>query len=260
MCYNTNRLLYANSMMPKTEMIKMHPYYSANRKKYDKRLRKLFSYVRSEIWTIFLCSADDIINETASVFANEMLPEIPFVGGKKNSNDSSNLTMCCIGATFFIVSRRHNVPDEEAGRLLHIAWERSKKKVSPAVSRMIISMLNWKLAHKALRSFAAKSRRFSEQYPYAWLFEYAEPDDEYSVRIYCTKCGACKFLTEKGLGDIVPYLCNLDFVTAEKFGAPFYRNETIACGDKCCATLIKRNAPVVTDNFPPHGLRGDGLK
>ena len=238
----------------------MHPYYSANKKKYDKQLRKLFSHIRSEIWTVFLCNADDIINETAEVFAHEMLPEIPFVGGKKNSNDSSNLTMCCIGATFFIVGRRHNVPDEEAGRLLHIAWERSKKKVSPAVSRMIISMLNLTLVHKALRSFAEKSRRFAEQYPYAWLFEYAEPDDEYSVKIYCMKCGACKFLTEKGLGNIMPYLCNLDFVTAEKFGAPFYRNEVIAYGNKCCASLIKRNAPVVTDNFPPHGLRGDGLK
>ncbi len=78
----------------------MHPYYSANKKKYDKQLRKLFSHIRSEIWTVFLCNADDIINETAEVFAHEMLPEIPFVGGKKNSNDSSNLTMCCIGATF----------------------------------------------------------------------------------------------------------------------------------------------------------------
>ena len=27
----------------------------------------------------------------------------------------------------------------------------------------------------------------------------------------------------------------------------------------CCANLIKRNAPVVTDNYPPHCLRGDGL-
>lgn len=244
----------------KTEVIKMHPYYSENRKKYDRQLRKLFSYAGSEIGTVFSANADDIINETAEVFANEMLPKIPFVGGKKNSNDSSNLTMCCIGATLFIVGRRHNVPDEEIGRLLHIAWERSRKKVSPTVSRIILGMLDRKLAHKALRSFAEKSHRFAEQYPYAWLFEYAEPDDEYSVRIYCTKCGACKFLTEKGLGDIVPYLCNLDFVTAEKFGAPFYRNETIACGDKCCATLIKRSAPVVTNNFPPHALRGDGLK
>lgn len=238
----------------------MHPYYSANRKKYDRQLRRLFSCVKSEIGTAFSANADDIIDETAEVFANEMLPEIPFVGGKKNSNDSSNLTMCCIGATLFIVGRRHNAPDVEIGRLLHIAWERSRKKVSLTVSRIILGMLNRKLAHKALRSFAAKSRRFAAQYPYAWLFEYAEPDDEYSVRIYCTKCGACKFLTENGLGDIVPYLCNLDFVTAEKFGAPFYRNETIACGDKCCATLIKRSAPVVTDNFPPHALRGDGLK
>ncbi len=247
-------------MLKKTEVIKMHPYYSAKQKKYDRQLRKLFSYAGSEIGTVFSVSADDIINETAEVFANEMLPEIPFVGGKKNSNDSSNLTMCCIGATLFIVGRRHNVPDEEIGRLLHIAWERSRKKVSPTVSRIILGMLNRKLAHKALRLFAAKSRRFSEQYSYAWLFEYAEPDDEYSVKLYCTKCGACKFLTEKRLGDIVPYLCNLDFVTAEKFGAPFYRNETIACGDKCCATLIKRSAPVVTENFPPHALRRDGLK
>ena len=46
----------------------------------------------------------------------------------------------------------------------------------------------------------------------------------------------------------------------DAYGVPYYRNETIACGDVCCANLVKRNAPVIMDNYPPHCLRGDGLK
>lgn len=58
----------------------------------------------------------------------------------------------------------------------------------------------------------------------------------------------------------MPYICNIDFETAAAYGVPYYRNETIACGDVCCANLVKRNAPVIMDNYPPHCLRGDGLK
>ena len=185
---------------------------------------------------------------------------MPYVGGKKNSNDTSNLISCCEFAAFFVVGKRYGIAEDEIGRLIHTAWQRKHKKVSPGISRLLNRLLEKKFVHRFLKSFSDKSERYSKEYDYAWKFEYAEPNEEYIVIINCTRCGAYRYLKEKGLEKNMPYVCNIDFETAAAYGVPYYRNETIACGDACCANLVKRNAPVVTDNFPPHCLRGDGLK
>lgn len=239
----------------------MHQYYSSHIKNYRKDIYILCNYVRTEMADLFSEEPDLVINGIQDSFVEEILPDMPYVGGSSNSNDTSNLISCCEFAAFFVVGRRHGVSDEGIGELLHTAWKRKHKRVSPGTSRILRDLLSRKIVQRTiLPSFASKSERMSGKYEYAWLFEYAEPDDEYSVKIYCTRCGACRYLMEKGLGDIMPYICNIDFETASAYGIPYYRNEVIAYGDKRCANLVKRNAPVITDNYPPHGLRCDGLK
>mgnify|MGYP003546944729 FL=1 len=68
------------------------------------------------------------------------------------------------------------------------------------------------------------------------------------------------FLNEMGLGEVMPYICNIDFVAFSAYGIPYYRNEVIGYGDEECANLFKIDADIITDNWPPHGIRNDGLK
>ena len=238
----------------------MHPYYKSNMERYRKDISDLLSYVRPEIKNVFSMEPDSVIRQTQEAFINELLIDMPYVGGKKNSNDTSNLISCCEFAAVFIIGKRHGIENEQIGLLINTAWKKKHKKVSLKTSQILQRLLDKKVIHILLRSFADKSIRMSEEYDYAWRFEYEKPDEEYSVKINCTCCGACRFLNEKGLSDIMPYVCNIDFETAAAFGIPYYRNKAIAYGDECCANLVKRNAKVITDNFPPHGLRQDGLK
>lgn len=238
----------------------MHSYYNSHNKQYRKEISGLCSVIRSELEELFSLDSDSVVREIQDVFETKLLLDMPYVGGKKNSNDTSNLISCCKFAAFFVVGKRYGIAEDEIGRLIHTAWQRKHKKVSPGISRLLNHLLEKKFIHRFLKSFAAKSERYSKEYDYAWKFEYAEPNEEYSVIINCTRCGAYRYLKEKGLEKIMPYVCNIDFETAAAYGVPYYRNETIACGDVCCANLVKRNAPVIMDNYPPHCLRGDGLK
>ena len=228
--------------------------------RYRKDISDLLSYVRPEIKNVFSMEPDSVIRQTQEAFINELLIDMPYVGGKKNANDTSNLISCCEFAAVFIIGKRYGIENEQIGFLINTAWKKRHKKVSNKTSQILQRLLDKKFIHILLRSFADKSKKMSAKYDYAWRFEYEEPDEEYSVKINCTRCGACRFLDEKGFSDIMPYVCNIDFEKAAAFGIPYYRNKAIAYGDECCANLVKRNAKVITDNFPPHGLRQDGLK
>ena len=238
----------------------MHPYYKACTDCYRKEISNLLIYIKPELKTVFSQDPDSVIRQVQDAFINELLTDMPYVGGKKNSNDTSNLISCCEFAAVFILGKQNGIENEQIGLLINTAWKKKHKKVSQKTGKILQHLLGKSPVHIFLRSFSDKSMRMSEEYEYAWRFEYEKPDEEYSVKIKCTRCGACRFLNEKGLADIMPYVCNIDFETAAAFGIPYYRNKVIAYGDECCANLVKRSAPVVTDNFPPHGLRKDGLK
>ncbi|HAG13702.1 MAG TPA: hypothetical protein DCG49_07545 [Ruminococcus sp.] len=238
----------------------MHHYYHANQKEYCNDIRDLMRYVETELVRLFRMDFKTAVFDIQQVFLTEYLEQLPYIGGSENGNDTNNLVKCCEYAAVFVVGRRQGCSDYMLGKLLHFAEKRRHKHLSKSFSSFLSKMLQTRFVQDVLRIFARKSADFAKKYPYAWQFEYEAPDAENEIRINCTRCGAYQYLTEKGMQDIMPYLCNLDYVTAQAYHVPYYRDAVIAYGDACCANKIRRNAPVVTDNWPPHGLRKDGLK
>ena len=84
----------------------MHPYYNSHIKKYNKEIRCLCSVIRPELETLFSLDADSVVREIQDTFETKLLLDMPYVGGKKNSNDTSNLISCCEFAAFFVVGKR----------------------------------------------------------------------------------------------------------------------------------------------------------
>lgn len=238
----------------------MHDYYRRNEKKYLKQIETLLSYARSETEELFHADFASVLKEVQTIFSEQFLLDAPYVGGSKNANDTANLIGACEYSALFVCGRNHGIPDEETAQLLTIMAERQYEPLSDGMQTFVRKLLDWKMIHKFLRQFAAKSEKYSAIYSYAWRYEYKEPDEVYSHKVDCTRCGNWLYLKEKGLGDIVPYMCNLDFVSFCSFGLPYYRDKVIAYGDEVCSNQFKRNALPPTKHWPPHGLRGDGLK
>lgn len=238
----------------------MHSFYEKNKEKYNKDILKLLSYIKPEATESFHTDFEAIVNNVQNIFMIDFLPDIPYVGGKKNPNDTANMVGCCEYAAFFSTGMKQGLSIEQLGYLLHLAESRRHRSAPKFIQVLVRKFIGLTIMQKILVKMAEKSQKYAKEYPYAWVYEYEAPDETYSHKLNCTRCGACKFIQEKGLGDIMPYVCNIDFVAFGSFGLPYYRDEVIAYGDSKCSNLFKRGAKVVTDNWPPHGIRGDGLK
>lgn len=238
----------------------MHPYYFKHKKKYNKEIEKLLGFGKTEVEELFKEDFCIIVNQVNDAFESKLLPNLPYVGGKQNANDTNNLVGCCEYAALFLVGKDYNLPNDQIGELLTRLEERHFKALPLVVQKAVRKLMKKNFVHTFLKRMAEKSKVYSKKYPYAWEYRYEEPDKEYSHKYSCTRCGAYMFLNEMGLGDIMPYICNIDFVAFSAYGLPYYRNEVIGYGDEKCANLFKIDADVITDNWPPHGIRNDGLK
>ena len=238
----------------------MHPYYLKHKKRYNKEIEKLLGFGKTDVEELFEEDFHIVVNKVKNTFESKILLHLPYVGGKQNANDTNNLVGCCEYAALFLVGRDYNLSDDQIGELLTKLEEKHFKPLPLIVQKAVRKLLKKAFVHNMLKKMAEKSKKYSSEYPYAWEYRYEEPDNEYSHKYSCTRCGACMFLNEMGLGDIMPYICNIDFVAFSSFGLPYYRNEAIGYGDEKCANLFKMDADVITDNWPPHGIREDGLK
>jgi hypothetical protein len=85
-----------------------------------------------------------------------------------------------------------------------------------------------KLARAARRSQARR-------YPGDWVLERIEGDGEsFDFGIDMTECGIVKYFDAQGADELVPYLCDLDYVMFESMGIGLRRTKTLAWGcDRC---------------------------
>jgi hypothetical protein len=58
-----------------------------------------------------------IVNRVKYIFESEILPNIPYVGGKHNVNDTNNIVGCCEYAALFLVGRDYNFQFSEVSFL-----------------------------------------------------------------------------------------------------------------------------------------------
>jgi hypothetical protein len=80
-----------------------------------------------------------------------------------------------------------------------------------------------------------------QRYPMDWLYDYVEGDgDQFDYGIDYTGCGICRFYNQQGAGEIVQYLCALDFIFYGAIGAGLERTMTIAQGDHVCDFRFKK--------------------
>ena len=83
------------------------------------------------------------------------------------------------------------------------------------------------------------------------MFERVAGDKEsFDFGIDMAECGIVKFFHDQGADELVPYLCELDYVMAEAVGIGLRRTRTLAWGcDRCDFRLTKNGETSAT--WPP---------
>ena len=162
-----------------------------------------------------------------------LVPEIPNIGGRRNPHQMG-LKGAVQGLAVYRVVQRHGGSVEDTGWLFH-HWQRAELERVPRVIR------HWAGRHRMLlgktpRQFKkyiqrTQERRYPDDTVAVWVDSDGEPFD-YGVDV--TECAPLTFLQAQGAAELLPYMCELDFVLAEMMGFGMSRTKTLAWGcDKC---------------------------
>jgi hypothetical protein len=112
----------------------------------------------------------------------------------------------------------------------------------------------------------AARRSQARRYPGDWVFEVVHGDGEsFDFGVDMTECGIVKFFHSQGADEVVPYLCELDYIGAETMGVGLQRTKTLAWGCDRCDFRMTKDA-TTTAQWPPRfvertcGQQGTGVK
>ncbi len=177
-----------------------------------------------------------------------LIPQVPYIGGKQNPL-TTQLVQSAGALAIYRVVLKHGDTLEDTGELLHRLFraevERIPRVLRPWVKRYMFSRLRRRQALKEA------SRSQARRYPGDWVFERVDGDgSSFDQGRDYTECGIVKFLHAQDADALCPYLCDLDWVTAEVIGYGFQRTKTLAWGcDRCDFRMSKDGT--TTAPWPP---------
>lgn len=212
-------------------------------RKFDKWLRRSGFFV------------DRYGEETAAVMRGEMLdeyrrliPELPYIGGRRNIYSQDLLFSGMALATYRVVVR-HGGSLADSGELLHRMVGERLERV-PRALRLWMGRLRFGRLRKRKLERAARQSQ-ARRYPGDWVFERIAGDGStFDFGIDMIECGIVKFLDAQGAAELGPFLCDLDYVSANAMGIGLRRTKTLAWGcDRCDFRVTKGG--VTSTSWPP---------
>ena len=181
--------------------------------------------------------ADTVTAEARREF-EALLPHIPYIGGRHNPH-----THLIIAAAMFLAlyksSKQHGMDVQEIGKLLHAS-----------VEAFYVSLPRFLLRLYGRRNFTSRAVGQAQRlalesqqraYPGAWVYTVVEGDGaDFDWGIDQLECGICKFFAAHDAEELVPYVCDLDFLASDYFGWGLMRTTTLAEGGQRCDFRFKR--------------------
>jgi hypothetical protein len=194
--------------------------------------------------------ADTLTRESLAEF-EKLLPELPYIGGRRNSL-TGNLVSSASALAFYRVMKRHGKSVEESGEYLYRMMEAWIERYPRFVRRLMGRYYMSKLSQRQSRQKAAVSQE--RRYPGDWVREHVEGDgDAFDWGVDYTECGIVKFLHSQGADELAPYLCLLDYALFGALGIELKRTQTLAEGGERCDFRFKEGGETPR-GWPPPGL------
>ena len=189
----------------------------------------------------------DIISKSDEAF-QQLLPEIPYIGGKANPMTDTLEQMATLLALYRVLKKRGQ-PVEEIGELLYRmgeAWvEQYPKFMQQLIGRFYMSRFQRRRSQKnALRSQA-------RVYAADFVTEVIDGDgQDFDWGVNYLECGVVKYFAKEDAEELTPYMCQIDYLLFPAIGINLVRSGTIAQGCTHCDFRFKREGQS-TPGWPP---------
>ena len=223
--------------MPETKTVG-RPYLNQKSrllKDFDKTVKKhgkklLISHYDSNL-------ADTIVKKSRHEYEN-LISEIPDIGGKKNSSQT-NLIMSAQCLALYRSLKSHGKNAGEAGQLI---YELEEAQLTSVPRWILLLVGRWRFTKYSLNKMKKQAvESQNRRYPEDIVFTFLKGDGkEFDYGKDITECAICKFFHAQGADELVPYLCRTEFAVSRALGLGLVRTMTIAEGGKKCDPRFKR--------------------
>lgn len=162
-----------------------------------------------------------------------LVPGIPYIGGRSNPH-TMGLKGAAQGLAVHRVVLRHGGTVEDTGWLFH-HWQRAELERIPKVIRLWLGRHRMLLGQSPRQFRKSVLRTQERRYPDDTVGVWVDCDGEsFDYGVDVTECAPLKYLNAHGAAELLPYICELDYVLAEMMGYEIRRTKTLAWGcDRC---------------------------
>lgn len=226
-------------------------YYLTIRAKMMREFRAMYKGARKVLARYFSEREIDRLEAESKKEYQELFPQLPYIGGKKNS-ETINLIMGAIVLAIIRPLEKESLTKRQIGRVIHHTFEGYFSAKPRIIQRALGRLVSSKLALKRLKAQIETSGQ--RGYEDDFLMEYVEPrSGEFDFGYDYTQCALQKLFARYGAEEYLPYVCLGDYALFRSLGVGFSRTRTIAHGAPKCDFRFKRKGRTAR-GWPPEGL------
>ncbi len=176
------------------------------------------------------------VNEEARQEFEELLLDVPYVGGKSNVYSDMLIKAAAI-LSLYRSLLRERVSLEEFGKLLEEITKVYMDGIPRFVRKLAGKLWMSQLFKKMITKQALKSQE--RLYEGDFVYEVVSSNNDYKWGMNYLECGIVKFFHNQGELALAEYACILDFYMFPAIGVGLKRTKTIAQGCDMCDFRFK---------------------
>jgi hypothetical protein len=238
----------------------VNDYYMKNKAKLTAQFDKLLHISKEILLQHFNeLELEEIFNQMREEYEN-LIPEIPYIGGRKNSF-TSMLVDGVYMLAFYRILEKKGMSYREIGDFNYKLWEKINKirvhKLEKIGQEPVDQYFNDVYINYS-KNLAKTSQQ--KKYPDDFVMEFVDGDAKtFDYGFKFTECGIYKVFKKLGAEKYVPFLCLADFAQGNIYGFGFTRTQTIGNGDPICDhRFLKRGT--TPRAWPPDNLQEFKMK
>ena len=227
-------------------------YYVNRKSKLIKEFNRIRDIARKVLGQYFNESKVSQILDESKLKFEDLLPQLPYIGGKKNISTFNIIEGAWMLAIIFPLESEE-LSVREIGKMMYEIL-----KIYFESKSAITKWLNGKLMFT--KFMIEKRKKKCEEAPFkqhteGWVEEFVEGDGKnFDFGIDITECGLCKLFKKYNAEKYVYFLCLGDYPMYKAWGIGFTRTQTIANGASKCDFRFK-NGGKIPEGWPPDKLK-----
>jgi hypothetical protein len=222
-------------------------YYLSKKKSLMQSFERACDWVMAPLVKRYGKELTQVIVHHARQEYETLIPQIPFIGGKKNRWTADLIESVQVLALFRAMQAYDKTPSETA-ELLYEGMQIRLAKYPRFLLRLVGRLQFSKPFLKSLQHQAAETHKCS--FPDNFVAEVVIGNGkDFDWGIDFTECAIQKFYKAQNALQFLPYVCRLDYLTSTAFGIGLARTKTLANGDERCNARLKQGRETLWNEY-----------